>query len=563
MPLWLVALLALFLETGLGKRTAAGLLEVALSQPGQQVKIGRLEGSVFGELRIDRVTLGDDAGAWLELDSALLDWDPAALFRGRLAVERLTAERLALQRLPPPAPRTADEAPLLPELPIEVEAKAIAIERIELAEPVLGEAATLTLDASLLIAEARADLDLTVTRRDAVGGFISADLAWEPATDVLRISLQAQEPAGGVVARLAELPGLPALDVELDGAGTLAAWKGQLRLALGGQDALSADIALSGDATQSLSLQGRMTREGTLLVERLSGIEHLSAWAPDGIDLVAFATREDERVTLSELALANSVFTFKGSGRLDGEVVQGSATLRLADGRPLTLLLPELSLASGDFDLAVEGTLSQPRATLTFDAARVAYDLAAFDQARGTLTAAALGGDAFDLGLTLHAVNPILQDPAPPWTWGDGDLTAEGTLAADGSFDLRRLDLNARDLKLAWKGRLSVDSLGAVALSDENTQSLSFAGRLPRELGPLAERLSGVDGLAAWAPDGLDIAVVATRERGRMTVSQLSLASSVFTLEGKGVLDGEAVQGSAKLTVADGRPLTLLVPELT
>ena len=563
-PLWLAALLGLFLETGLGKRTAAGLLESVLSAPGQQVEIGRLEGSFFGELRIDSVTFSDAAGAWLELDNALLDWNPAALFRGRLAIERLNAERLALARLPPPGPETADEGgPLLPQLPIEIEAKAIAIDRIELAEPVLGEAATLTLDADLLVARARADLDLAVTRRDAAGGFISANLAWEPATNVLHLSLQGQEPEGGVVARLAGLPGLPALDVELKGAGTLADWKGQLRLALGGQDALTADIGLSGDQTQSLSLKGRMTREGTLLVERLSGVEHLAAWAPDGLDLVAAATREGDKVTVSQLSLASAVVSFAGSGSLDGEALQGTGKLSLKDGRPLANLVPDLALASGDFALTVGGTLEQPSATLAFDARQLAYDLAAFEQARGTLDAKSLGGDAFDLTLSLHAVQPQLDDPAPAWVWGDADVTAAGTLAADGAFDLRQLGLQARDLKLAWKGPLHVDALGEIALGDESPQSLSLEGRMPAELSLLAERLSGVEGLAAWAPDGLDVAAVAAREGDKVTVSQLSLASSVFTLKGGGELDGEAVQGKAKLTLADGRPLTLMVPELT
>ena len=472
-PLWLVTLLALFLETGLGKRTAASLIEDALSQPGQQVSIGRLEGSFFGRLSIERVAFSDDKGVWLELDEAVLDWTPKALFDGTLRIERLAAQRLALQRLPPPTQeQPPSEGPLLPRLPFEVVAKEIAIERIELGEPLLGETATLTLNGTLAIERNRAVLDAAVTRLDAVGGFLAADLVWDPATDALQLKLQAQEPAGGVAARLAGLPGLPAVDLDLDGTGTLSAWKGRLRLALGGEEALTASLELAGEPVASLRLDGRLSRDGVALAERLSGVAGLAAWAPAGLDIDIAASRAGETLAVSELRLGSSVFSLQGSGTLAGEAVQATAKASLADGRPLAALLPDLTLGAATFELTLGGTLSQPQGSLTLDATSLAYGPAAFDRVEATLHAEPQAAGDIALSLDLSGTDPVLSGPAPDWIWGDLRLSAAALLDEAGALTVERLKLDARALKAAWEGRFAVDMLAADG-------RLAFDGRLP------------------------------------------------------------------------------------
>ena len=70
-PVLLVVLLIGFLETSLGKRTLAGLIEDLASSPGQQLSIGTLEGSLFSSLRIKLVSISAQRSLRREKDVRL------------------------------------------------------------------------------------------------------------------------------------------------------------------------------------------------------------------------------------------------------------------------------------------------------------------------------------------------------------------------------------------------------------------------------------------------------------------------------------------------------------
>ena len=139
------------------------LLENRLSTPGRQIRLSGVSGALSSRARIQRITISDAQGAWLEIDNVELDWSRLALLRGRVSVNRLSAERVAwLRRAEMPA-RPANPLPqveakpfTLPELPVSIQIAELQVPTISFDESVFGQAAELSLDGSLNLTRRRA-----------------------------------------------------------------------------------------------------------------------------------------------------------------------------------------------------------------------------------------------------------------------------------------------------------------------------------------------------------------------------------------------------------------------
>ena len=123
------------------------LIQDSLSGAGREVRVTGFTGALSSTARLQSLTIADDDGIWLRLENAQLVWTRTALLRGRLEVETLAAERVEILR--PPVPTDTGLPPAettefaLPNLPVTVNIGAVRIERLGLAEPVLGQAAAL------------------------------------------------------------------------------------------------------------------------------------------------------------------------------------------------------------------------------------------------------------------------------------------------------------------------------------------------------------------------------------------------------------------------------------
>jgi hypothetical protein len=174
------------------------------------------------------VTIRDRDGVWLKLDRARLVWRRVALLSGSLEIERLEIGRLEVLRRPVPSPASATAEPdgwLLPELPMKVEIKGFRLGELVLGESLAGQSARLTADgkAKLGAPAEGLDLDLNVRRLDAAGR-LAARLLFVPQGGRLEVKASLIEPAGGLLSQGANLPGTPAIKLDLDGRGTLDAW---------------------------------------------------------------------------------------------------------------------------------------------------------------------------------------------------------------------------------------------------------------------------------------------------------------------------------------------------
>ncbi len=216
----------------------ANLISRALSSPTTSVSIGAVEGALSSNASISDIVLSDSAGPWLRIDKVRLIWSRLALLRRRLQVDQLTIGHVQFLRRPlpseSPTPDTGGPRSILPELPVEVIVRQFAIEELSLGEPVIGVAARLDVSGKATLGAPARGLDLTLTSRrlDAPGEF-KALMTYVPATDQLTLNVNSNEPAGGLFAHFANLPGLPPAKLAFNGAGPLDDFAAALEFSAG------------------------------------------------------------------------------------------------------------------------------------------------------------------------------------------------------------------------------------------------------------------------------------------------------------------------------------------
>ena len=221
-----VALLALavvgllVLDTAPGHRFIVDRIGQLETASGLRFRIGRIEGSIFGETRLKNVAVLDQRGVFLTSPEIEIDWTPGRWFRNSLYMERIEADRLTLRRLPQ-LKRTGRSGPILPKFDIHI--GKLAIHRLELAPAVTGVARTGSVNGKADIRSGRAVVDLRVAM-DRGGDRLSVSLDAEPDGDRFDLEVRSQSPANGVVPAL--LGWKRSIDLLITGDGSWTAWRG-------------------------------------------------------------------------------------------------------------------------------------------------------------------------------------------------------------------------------------------------------------------------------------------------------------------------------------------------
>lgn len=198
------------------------------------------------------MTISDSEGVWLTLIGAELDWNRTALLRGRLEVEKLTAEQILLPRLPVAEDDidlpSAEAKPFkLPELPVSIELGEISIGAVQLGSPILGEDIALSVNGGASLAGGEGQVELAIERIDDTEGALSLAGSFDNATEALSLDLSLSEPANGIAARLIDLPGRPSVDLAIEGSGALSDFTADILLATGDEERLAGQVTLSAE----------------------------------------------------------------------------------------------------------------------------------------------------------------------------------------------------------------------------------------------------------------------------------------------------------------------------
>ncbi|MBJ7252845.1 MAG: hypothetical protein JHC89_15920, partial [Acetobacteraceae bacterium] len=149
------------------------------------------------EVSAARITLADEGGAWLDISAPRITFDLKALLRREAHLHEVTARRITLTHLPANKEEAQDGKllPSLPHLPLGIQLDRLAIDEIDVAESVLGQAFRLSAQGKAALVDARLSGEVSLTRLDAPGtAQLELDLA--PDADRLFAKLDVAEPPG-------------------------------------------------------------------------------------------------------------------------------------------------------------------------------------------------------------------------------------------------------------------------------------------------------------------------------------------------------------------------------
>jgi autotransporter translocation and assembly factor TamB len=156
----LVALILLFfvwLNSSLGHRYVVRQINELETVSGLDIDVGRIEGSLFGELKLTTSQLKDPKGRFFVAPEATVDWRPLAYFRNHIDIKRLEIPSARLYRLPELKPAT----PMRRCFPTSTSTSALLeVARIQVDPAVTGYRHLLSLSGSARIDNGRGQLAL-------------------------------------------------------------------------------------------------------------------------------------------------------------------------------------------------------------------------------------------------------------------------------------------------------------------------------------------------------------------------------------------------------------------
>ncbi|HEV8407577.1 MAG TPA: translocation/assembly module TamB, partial [Sphingomicrobium sp.] len=300
--LFLLAALLVLLDSAPGHRFIVDQIGKFETASGLRIRIGRIDGSIFGKSQLRGVRVADPHGVFLISPDIKLDWAPGAWLTNKLDISSLTAERVTLVRLPKLKPSTK-KGPILPGFDIHI--GQLRIDRLEIGPAVSGKPRSGRLVGKADVHSGRALVELQALIAgggDRVGFHLDA----EPDHNKFDLRAGVIAPADGLLPALIGIRN--AINLSIAGKGSWARWRGSLALDLSGRPT----------ARLGLGVDGGLYR----LVGR---------WAP-----APFLSGKLQRLTMPFV-------TIKGEGTFRGRVLDGQLTASTLELR---------AVAKGALDLA-------------------------------------------------------------------------------------------------------------------------------------------------------------------------------------------------------------------
>jgi translocation and assembly module TamB len=467
------------------KGVLADLIARELSSPSTSVSVGAVDGVLSSDASISDIVLSDRNGPWLKIDRVRLIWNRLALFRRRLEVDQLTIGHMQFLRRPlpsetPPPPDNGASQPILPELPVKVIVKQFAVQELALGEPVIGVAARLEISGKATLGPPSEGLDLSLTSRrlDAPGEF-AALMTYVPATDGLTLNVNSEEPAGGLFAHFANLPGLPPVKLAFNGAGPLDSLTAKLDFTAG------PDVRANGQVVVARQSAGR--RLTLDLNSRLEGMT-------PGVIRPIFAGETTLKGDVlfnsdSSIALPGGLHLVSASARLDFE--GGKSAGNALDLRVHAGAIPgAMAIGKLDLNASIEGPLTGPRIEGAFDAGQIHVAEGSLDHVAATFHAAPTGSLTdettripFDGRAAVSGL--ALADPAFAHAVGsEFTLTLRGSASSRGEMSFDAVDLAAANFDARYSGILTARKIHGrleIAARDLSRFALLAGGSLKGE----------------------------------------------------------------------------------
>ena len=358
------ALLA-FLDTDAGHRWIADQIAAQTPESGLDVRIGRIDGSIWGDTQLRDVRLYDPQGLFAESPRIGLDWQPLGWIANRLLIDRLSSELVIVHRLPRLRPARTPQ-PILP--PFDIRIGKVEVAQLRFEKAIAGRRRLASLQGTVEIRSGRALVNVQAEAKDG-GDRLAFMLDAEPDRDHFDIDLQLDAPSGGIGGALIGTKRPVALQVKGDG--RWSAWAGTARLNLSGRRA--AELALRAQS-------GRYSLSGALMPAQFTKGKLARLTSPRVL-LNASATLADRRLDGS-LSLRSTAVKAEARGVLD---LADSSFDRLriaADLLRPPALFPNMTGQKVRLTALLDGPFRRAAFTYRITSPRVAFDDTGFEEVR-------------------------------------------------------------------------------------------------------------------------------------------------------------------------------------
>lgn len=384
------------------------------------------------------VEIIDADGVWLTAEALSLRWNARAILSGELDIERLAVRGLNVLRRPIPAEVTVNEDAEIaqgpsrglldwPRSPITLKLQELAVERAFIAAGVIADGAAIAFDAKGSAQDA-GDLqaaDLVITRTDDVTGNITLSFARDFSDQSLKLKLNAEEDAGGIVAALIGLSDESGAKITVDAEGPLADW----RIAF---DA-DADRVLSVAGAGKLDVTGRLDAEASVVMRPgdLLAANYAAAIGAEARLDVKVAETDAGLVLVETGRIVSPAIRADAAGIYDKPTGAMDFDVSLAVTEAMAALADGVDFKAAGFDGKLGGTLDDLTAagTLRLSALSTApmdlgeADLTVDVKKSGDVISAAISGAAE--GVRLDRLGPDLMGATDIMVTGQWDGAAE------------------------------------------------------------------------------------------------------------------------------------------
>ncbi|HTX24528.1 MAG TPA: translocation/assembly module TamB domain-containing protein [Steroidobacteraceae bacterium] len=518
--------------------TAAGralIVRITARLSDGHVRLAGLGGSFPSQIDLGRFELSDDVGVWLTIEGVSLRWSPLAMLDWHVKVQSVRAARVDIARRPVNHSTSHGK----PRLPV-IDVGQLTIDALVLERPLAGIDASLTVRGSgHLDSLEDARLHLIAHRTNGSGDY---EVQWRFNPERMDAQVNLEEPAGGPLEHLAQLPGLGTLRVVGSLAGPRKAEQIQLEIHAGALHAnVQGTVNLSGHAArldyslespalsphpglawQRAALEGRWV--GPFTAPQANGRLSIDALElPDGTRLGSLsANLNGSRGTLQLDATASGVVVPRVPSQLLRDPFRLVAMLRLdAPTRPLQLTLTQRLLALQ----AQAVTAGKRSATFTLTLPNLApLAVLARQDVRGTATFTGKlvqqspAAVRLDLDATARSTGPRV-----PAALSTARLRLAANLT-EASVDIERLSVTGNALTFSASGS-----------ARRGTGGTGASGRAP---GASASRGPGNGSpalRARWSLDLPNLAALAPQLQGRLRMTgQLAGTPSALGAELQG-----------------------------
>ncbi|MDS9466910.1 translocation/assembly module TamB domain-containing protein [Paracoccus sp. MBLB3053] len=342
-------------------------LEEKLSGAGRSVVIDGFQGALSSRATFERMTISDDQGVWITLENGAMQWHRAALLRGRVNIDELSAERVILPRLPSGGeakPKAEATEFALPQLPVSLSIAQLSIGRVELGEPIIGQEVVLTVSGSMNLADGEGDTNLVIDRVDGPRGEFALVSSFSNETRELNLDLNLDEDANGLFANIVKMNGRPAVKAEIVGSGPLSDFDADIRLETDGSPRVAGTVAIKEELREGISgtaFQAQLTGDVAPMIapDRQQFFEGQSVIRANGW------RGQDGRLVVPELKVSTGALDLEGLVEVNdkGAPERANLTLLLGEDAGATQLPVVVPFGS------VETTVNSGNVVLKYDAA--------------------------------------------------------------------------------------------------------------------------------------------------------------------------------------------------